>query len=233
MGRRLDAAHPAGMNTQPTTVAAARIQGFLESEPVVWLSTVRPDGGPHLVPIWFWWDGEALLVFSKPGAQKVRNLRAHPSVMLALGDAEDDFDVGLMRGRAELLDRPTADVLPAAHLDKYADKLASLGLGAEEYAATYSQVIRIVPDDFLPWHGRSAPHSVRLAGAPSRSIDEPRRPGLGPDGEPVTRPSRPLTRPIVEPTRPAGSLRDWLGEPLARGLRGLTGGFAGPAPVGA
>ena len=28
------------------------------------------------------------------------------------------------------------------------------------------------------------------------------------------------------------SLRDWLGEPLARGLRGLTGGFSGPAPVG-
>ena len=45
------AAHPAGMNTQPTTVAASRIHGFLKSEPVVWLSTVRPDGGPHLVPI--------------------------------------------------------------------------------------------------------------------------------------------------------------------------------------
>jgi PPOX class probable F420-dependent enzyme len=221
------------MNVEPTTVAAARIRGFLESEPIVWLSTVRPDGGPHLVPIWFWWDGDALLVFSKPGAQKVRNLRAHPSVMLALGDAEDDFDVGLMRGRAELLDRPTAEVLPAAHLDKYAVKLASIGLDAAEYAATYSQVIRIVPDDFLPWHGRTAPQSVRLAGAPSRSINEPRRPGLGVDGEPVARLPRPSARPIVEPTRHGPSLRDWLGEPLARGLRGLTGGFAGQAPIGA
>ena len=221
------------MSTEPTTVAAARLHGFLESEPVVWLSTVRPDGAPHLVPIWFWWDGEALLVFSKPAAQKVRNLRAHPSVMLALGDAEDDFDVGLMRGRAELLDQPTAEVLPAAHLDKYADKLASIGLSAEEYAATYSQVIRIVPDDFLPWHGRTAPQSLRLAGAPMRSIVEPRRPGLAPEGEPVARLPGPSARPIVEPTRPGPSLRDWLGEPLARGLRGLTGGLTGPAPVGA
>ena len=70
-----------------TTLAAARILRFLEREPIVWLSTVRPDGSPHLVPIWFSWDGEALLIFSKPGAQKVRNLRARPSVMLALGDA--------------------------------------------------------------------------------------------------------------------------------------------------
>jgi PPOX class probable F420-dependent enzyme len=221
------------MDTQPTTVAASRIHGFLEREPVVWLSTVRPDGGPHLVPIWFWWDGEAVLVFSKPGAQKVRNLRAHPSVMLALGDAEDDFDVGLVRGRAELLDSPTSDTLPTALLDKYAEKLASIGLSPEEYAATYSQVIRIVPEDFLPWHGRTAPRSVRLAGAAATSLDEPRRDGIGVDGEPLSRRPRPSMRPMVEPTRPGLSLREWLGEPLARGLRGLTGGLGSPAPIGA
>ena len=67
----------------------------------------------------------------------------------------------------------------------------SIGVSAEEYAATYSQVIRIVPDDFLPWHGRTSPQSVRLAGAPAHSIDEPRRAGLEPDGEPVARLPRP------------------------------------------
>ena len=233
MGRGHDPAHPPGMDTQPTTVAATRIHGFLEREPVVWLSTVRPDGGPHLVPIWFWWDGEAVLVFSKPGAQKVRNLRAHPSVMLALGDAEDDFDVGLLRGRAELLESPTSEVLPTAHLDKYADKLASIGL---ERRGIRGDLFAGHPDrarGFLPWHGRTAPRSVRLAGAAAASIDEPRRDGIGPDGEPVSRRPRPSARPIVEPTRPGVSLRDWLGEPLARGLRGLTGGLGSPAPVGA
>src|SRR3954447_14866070 len=125
-----------------TTLAATRIRRFLEKEPVVWLSTVRPDGNPHLVPIWFWWDGEAILVFSKPNAQKVRNLRANPSVMLALGDAEEDFDIDLFEGRAQLLDVPTEKVVPAAHLAKYADQLTAIGLTPTEYAATYSQVIR-------------------------------------------------------------------------------------------
>ena len=96
-----------------TTLAGARLRRFLEQEPVVWLSTVRPNGGPHLVPIWFWWDGETVLVFSKPEAQKVRNLRANAAVMLALGNAEDDFDVGLVEGHAELVDRPTRALLPA------------------------------------------------------------------------------------------------------------------------
>jgi PPOX class probable F420-dependent enzyme len=201
--------------TRPT-VAGARIQRFLEEEPVVWLSMVRPDGTPHIVPIWFWWDGEALLVASKPGAQKVRNLRANPAVMLALGDADDDFDVGLLRGRAELLDRPAAEILPAGLLAKYASRLATIGVDAAEFAATYSQVIRIVPDVYLGWHGRTTPHSVRHAGAPAVTIEEPRR---VPDGEPVTRRRTPPRPRIVEPARRRVTLRDRLGIPAFEGIR--------------
>jgi PPOX class probable F420-dependent enzyme len=182
-----------------TSLAATRIRRFLEQEPVVWLSTVRPDGGPHLVPIWFWWDGEALLVFSKPNAQKIRNLRSHQSVMLALGNAEDDFDVGMIEGTAELLERPTRELLPPGHLRKYARQLATIGLSADEYADTYSQVVRIVPSRALGWHGREMPRSARLAGAPSITIDEPRR-ATGALGEPL------------------GGLRRWFG--LEPGLVG-------------
>ena len=200
-----------------TTLATARIHGFLEREPVGWLSTVRPDGAPHLVPIWFWWDGEAMLVFSKPNAQKVRNLRTNPMVMLALGDAEDDFDVGLIEGRAEVLEEPTRDVLPAAHLAKYAGQLASIGLSAAEYAATYSQVIRIVPEEWLPWHGRTTPQSARLAGAPAISINEPRRGAADAHGELVSR-----RAPLDRVPSPSHGLRPALGELFVRRLRGLS-----------
>ncbi len=140
---------------------ASRIDRMLRDKPVVWLSTVRPDGGPHLVPIWFSWDGREVLVASKPNAQKVRNLRANPTVMLALGEAEDDFDVGLVEGRAEIVDAPAAAALPAAHLAKYRRQMTEIGLTAGEFLATYSQVIRITPTRFLPWHGRTAPRTER------------------------------------------------------------------------
>jgi PPOX class probable F420-dependent enzyme len=185
-----------------TTLVGSRMRRFLEQEPVIWLSTVRPNGAPHVVPIWFWWDGRAILAFSKPDAQKVRNLRARPSVMLALGNAEDDFDVGLIEGHADLLDAPASELLPAAHIAKYARQLEAIGLTPVDYAATYSQVIRIVPDRPLGWHGRRIPRSARLAGAPSRPIDES--------------------------TSERPSLREWLGEPLARGIRGIAAGVRGP-----
>ena len=59
-------------------------------------------------------------------------------------------------------------------------------------------MIRIVPADFLAWHGRTTPRSARLAGAPSVTIDE-RRPEA--DGEPMSR-RRSLPQPrVVRPER--------------------------------
>jgi PPOX class probable F420-dependent enzyme len=149
-----------GMTTSATLDPAARVDGLLRREPIVWLSTVRPDGTPHLVPIWFSWDGERLFVASKRTARKVRNLRANPKLMLALGEPDGDFDVGLVEAEAELPDVTTAELLPAGHLRKYRERMAAIGLDAETYLRDYSQPILIRPTRFLPWHGRTAPPSA-------------------------------------------------------------------------
>lgn len=182
-----------GMDT--TTLAADRVRRFLETEPVMWLSSTRADGAPHLVPSWFIWDGEAVVMVSKPGAVKVRNLRTDPRAMLALGNAEDDFDIGLLEARANLLTEPTPLELPNGFLEKYEVRIAALGLTPAQFARTYSQVIRLVPVKALGWHGRTTPRSViaaarRVAATGAASLSEPRN-----------------------------GLRQWLGEPLAKGLR--------------
>jgi len=167
IGRRWPARRPIGtmrrMDDSRASRAAARIDHMLRSESVVWVSTVSPDGSPHLVPIWFSWDGQTILIASKPGAKKVANLRGNASVMLALGEPEDDFDVGMIQGVAELPVEPASEVLPPAHLAKYRGQMAAIGLTPEEFLRTYSQVIRIRPTRFLPWHGRTTPASVRNA----------------------------------------------------------------------
>lgn len=217
-----------------TTLAAARIRRFLEREPVVWLSTVRPDGSPHLVPIWFSWDGEALLIVSKPDAQKVRNVRENATVMLALGDVENDFDIGLIEGRAELLDRPSREVLPASHVAKYAERLEAIGMSPDDYAATYSQVIRIVPNDYLGWHGLTTPTSKRHLGATAVSIAEPRRDDrVAAAGEPMSRRRPPVAPRIVQPVRSRATTTSRLGAAFGRRARALTGSLSGPLPVGA
>jgi PPOX class probable F420-dependent enzyme len=141
---------------------AHRVLPMLETERVAWLSTVQPDGRPHLVPAWFWWDGEALLVWSKPGAVKVRNLRADPRLMLAVGDAGADFSVGLVEARAELVEA----AVPAGFFAKYAADLAAGDLDEAAFRATYAQAIRIVPSRLLSWRGRGARHAAGPARGP-------------------------------------------------------------------
>ena len=144
---------------------ARRVVPMLHAEPVVWLSTVSPDGVPHLVPTWFWWDGEAILVFSKPDAVKVRNLRANPRLMVALGNPADDFAIGLIEAEAHL-DGGLAEV-PDAFFEKYRRALPRGALDRETYRATYTQAIRVVPTRFLAWRGRGTRHGA-LEGGPDR-----------------------------------------------------------------
>jgi PPOX class probable F420-dependent enzyme len=141
--------------TATTRDATARANRFLDTEGVLWLATVGPSGSPALVPLWFWWDGEAILVASKPDARKVRNIRANPRVMLALGDPDADFDVGLIEAQAELVDLPAHMLLRAGLAAKYAARMAAIGLTTDEFAATYRQVVRIVPTRPLAWQGRT------------------------------------------------------------------------------
>ena len=134
---------------------------FLETEPVIWLSSIRQDGAPHLVPTWFVWDGESIVIRSKPHARKVRNLAHDPRAMVALGDADDDFDVGLLEARADVtgIDAAAPDPLSAAFLAKYRERIAGLGITPSAFAATYSATIRLTPVHALAWHGRSTPRS--------------------------------------------------------------------------
>lgn len=137
------------------SAGSPRVETLLRHEPVIWLSTVRPDGRPHVIPIWFWWDGRSLLFASKPDACKVANLRANTACMLAVGDPMADFDVALIEARAELASISTGDLLASGLLAKYADKMATIGLSPATFADTYRQVVRLVPTRWLPWHGRT------------------------------------------------------------------------------
>jgi PPOX class probable F420-dependent enzyme len=121
----------------------AHIDQRLRREPIIWLSSVRPDGRPHLVPIWFLWDGAAILFFSQPAAQKVRNLRHNPQVMLALDSADAGEDIVLLEGRAELLgDNAPRSTLPE-YAQKYAALMARIEMAADWHAAEYNQAIRV------------------------------------------------------------------------------------------
>ena len=129
------------------------VDSALREDPVVWLSSVQPDGRPHVVPVWFHWDGERIVAFSKPHARKVDNLREEPRVMLAVGTPGPDFDVELIEATAELPDEPAEAMLPEGFGAKYRELLLRAGLSVQRFAQVYSQPIVLRPTRFLGYGG--------------------------------------------------------------------------------
>jgi PPOX class probable F420-dependent enzyme len=110
---------------------------------MIWLTTVRPDGRPHTVPVWFFWEGETVLIFSKPDTQKIRNLRQNRFVSLALDNTQDGHDVIILEGTTELLKQGEGREALPAYGEKYHDGLQRIGVSAEQFAMFYSQPIRV------------------------------------------------------------------------------------------
>lgn len=123
----------------------------LSADLIIWLGTVRPDGRPHMVPVWFDWDGETITIFSKPDNQKVRNLRHDPRVIIAVDDTQGGSDVVLLEGEATLPEQAAKEVVTPAYGQKYREGMKHLGLSADQMVAEYSQVIRVRPTRFMGW----------------------------------------------------------------------------------
>jgi PPOX class probable F420-dependent enzyme len=135
----------------PSKQGHDRAESRLRSEPIVWLTTVRADGQAQATPVWFLWDGETFLLYSQPGAQKVRNLAANPKVALHLDDDGSGGDVVTVEGTATVEpDTPRAD-RGDGYLAKYQTAIEALGYEPGPFARTYSTAIRVRPTRVRVW----------------------------------------------------------------------------------
>ena len=51
-------------------------------------STIRPDGSPHIVPVWHHFDGVNVLILSETTSIKVRNIRHEARVAISIPSDE-------------------------------------------------------------------------------------------------------------------------------------------------
>ncbi len=133
-----------------STEQRGRVVERLRTDQAVWFGTVRDDGQPHLVPVWFYWDGETVLVFTKAD-QKVRNLRENPRATLHFNSTPHGGDVAILEGEGQLLAQPAAEVVPPAYVEKYAEGIRSLGMTPESMVAEFGQPIRFRPTKIRAW----------------------------------------------------------------------------------
>lgn len=135
----------------PASKFGQRVEQRLGEETVIWLVTTGADGTPQPSPVWFIREGETLLIFSKPDAPKVRNIRDRPRVALHFNTAPDGDDVAVFTGTAALdPDAAPVHAMPA-YLAKYGDQIPRIGMTPEQMAEVYSQAIRVRIEKARGW----------------------------------------------------------------------------------
>ena len=70
-------------------MTAAELDEFLTAERTCRVATVGRDGRPHVVPLWFVWDGTSLWLNSVVRSQRWTDLQRDPRVAVVVDTGED------------------------------------------------------------------------------------------------------------------------------------------------
>lgn len=138
-------------NLQPTsTLSGAEISAFLAGPWTARLACVRPDGRPHVIPVWQEWDGHAFTVIAWLGSLWPGYLRHNPNVSLTVDEPWPPLRRVTCRGVAEAVADP-------ANLPVLAGRLARryLGQPAPGLIGQVECAFRIVPETLRGFQGLS------------------------------------------------------------------------------
>jgi PPOX class probable F420-dependent enzyme len=116
----------------------------LKEEEVIWMTTVTPGGSPQPNPVWFLWDGEEIILYSKPDSYRIRNLQHNNAVSLNLQDVDVmGNNVIVICGEASMF--PGYLTPHPDYVAKYEKYLPEMNITMEQLAKSYSIEIRIKP----------------------------------------------------------------------------------------
>jgi hypothetical protein len=111
---------PRFSSDEASAIPWVEVRGYLEQAEVYWLSTVRPDGLPHVTPMVAVWLEDALYFATGQSERKARNLIHNAHCVVTTGrNALDGLDVVLEGDAVRVGDE------------------AGLGRVAERYASKY------------------------------------------------------------------------------------------------
>jgi PPOX class probable F420-dependent enzyme len=128
-----------------STQFGQHVRHRLEEERIIWLTTISEGSMPQPRPVWFLWEGETFLIYSRPNTFKLQHIRKNPGVAINFDSDGRGGDIVVFIGNARIAqDDPSADQV-APYIEKYQGAIQSLQMTPEEFGKAYSVPIRVTP----------------------------------------------------------------------------------------
>jgi len=84
------------------TVLSPDVAAFLREPNVAALATVRPDGRPHVTPVWYEYDGTEFIIGAFRGAQKLENVARKGFATLCIFTQQLPYQQVIVEGTARV-----------------------------------------------------------------------------------------------------------------------------------
>lgn len=107
----------------------------------VWFATTRPNGRPHLVPIWFIWHNDKFYICTQGDSVKIKNLRHSPRAVVSLEDGNKPL---IAEGSVVMSNRPYPADIAADFKQKYDWDINT--------DAGYTTLIEVTVEKWLKWN---------------------------------------------------------------------------------
>ena len=121
-----------------------QIRRHLMADRVLWLTTVSPTGRPIPRPIWFFWDGSHILIYSLNTAARLLNLAANETVSVHFNSSPEGEDAVEMAGIAEILGSPPLPSANELYMTKYGHEIENASdFDLQSVDRDYNTLIRI------------------------------------------------------------------------------------------
>ncbi|MGH3475868.1 MAG: TIGR03618 family F420-dependent PPOX class oxidoreductase [Nocardioidaceae bacterium] len=115
------------------------------------IATLRRDGSPHVVPVWFRWNGGAITLWTTETRAWVRNLMHDPRVAFSVQTFEAPYPAVMIRGHATIA---TADDNATVEEAKAITRRYIAPEDVEDYVAEWTDlrtIVTVVPDRIVSW----------------------------------------------------------------------------------
>jgi PPOX class probable F420-dependent enzyme len=132
----------------------AVINKFLQQPLIARMATADMNGQPHVVPVWFGWDGTTLWISSYSNTRKVGELERNPKISVVMDIAEDGgTNKGVIfEGSVELIREPR-EFLREKFVWIYTRYLGTEGVLAKEPQSwiedPHNLLIKLTPDKVI------------------------------------------------------------------------------------
>ncbi len=133
-----------------TAMSQSKIEGFLAEARIAHLVTMRPDGSPHVAPVWYEYVDGIFLVWTSRQFRKFKNIEGDPRAVVSIASEDQPYRYVVAECDVEVSGEDIWDI-GMSIATRYEGPEGAVAFLNEYYEEANSVVLRLTPRRTMTW----------------------------------------------------------------------------------